>query len=226
MGARELGQARPNAELLASTGPMYTFQRIGVSIFMMHLRFTGLAIVAVVSVSGLISLHAQTTRAGDQDTGSTITSLTRQRHPRAVRTTFGGIQAAVIAGAGVEVFQPSEVADAGAPNDLKSGGSSRRARSRSSVSVAPNPAGPSSPLSSSQMQLATSLRSRAAASVSQRYVVVPSGGLPPSGKSPMGGNRVSRGGDSRPPFTSDDDVRASAGLGRSTSNTNEAGSIA
>src|SRR4051794_15620026 len=197
MGARELGQARPNAELLASTGPMYTFQRIGVSIFMMHLRFTGLAIVAVVSVSGLISLHAQTTRAGDQDTGSTITSLTRQRHPRAVRTTFGGIQAAVIAGAGVEVFQPSEVADAGAPNDLKSGGSSGRARSRSSVSVAPNPAGPSSPLSSSQMQPATSLRSRASASVSQRYLV-PSGGLPPSGKSPMGGNRVSRGGESRP----------------------------
>ena len=91
------------------------------------------------SVSGLISLPAQTTRAAEKDTGSTITSLTQHRHPRGAPTAFSGIQATVAASVSLDVLQLPDVAGTGMADDLNFPGGSGRARSRSSLSAAPFP---------------------------------------------------------------------------------------
>jgi len=215
-----------------------------VSPFMAFPQFMRLTIAAVVTLNAITYIPAQTSRADDTDTGSTITSLTQPTHPRRAGTALDAIQGGAGGTVDSDLLQTNQMADAAMGGNLQSGGGSGHARTTSSLSFLPSPSGPmngrasakstasgASPRSSlSRMLQPSSLQSPAPAGVAQgsslpaAHPGPATSGLPLSTKSQIGQNHPPRPGGSRTALASD--AAAGAPVGKSRSSGDESGSLA
>ena len=178
---------------------------------MISLRFTRLAFAAIAFIGGLPPLLAQSTRVSNTVYGTSINSLTQQSHRNGAPTALNAIEATADGSVSLGASQTAPMADnATADGSQSSGGSAHRmAKASTSFSSMRSSASPSM-ASSSQRQHGGSLLSSAPAGVPLSHLPPRSNGLPPSGPSRTGLNRLSTQDGSGPLFTPDDADVASA----------------